>query len=88
MENKAKIQKLLLEQQEDLKKIIALEIPHFDAGRELGTLIKGDPDLSDSQTFLNVKKYGTNMANYLKSAKTSATKGLQAVEEALARVGK
>ncbi|CDG03746.1 hypothetical protein [Lactococcus lactis] len=88
MENKAKLQKLLLAEQEDLQKILDLVLPEFDAGRELGNLIKGDADLSDSQTFLNVKKHGTKAANSLKGAQTSAKFALQAVEDALIRVGK
>ena len=88
MENKQKIQKLLLAEQDDLQKVLALSIPDFEVGRELGNLIKGDSDLSDSQTFLNVKKHGTSVALSLKNAQASAKKALAAVDEALLRVGK
>jgi hypothetical protein len=88
MENKQKLKKLLLAEQEDLQGIVNMVLPDFSAGRDLGNLIKNDADLSDSQCFLGVKRYGTNVANYLKSAQTSAKKALTAVEEALLRVEK
>ncbi|MDR0298788.1 MAG: hypothetical protein LBI13_01685 [Streptococcaceae bacterium] len=88
MENKQKLQKLLLAEQADLQKVVALQVPDFEAGQELGRLIKGDSDLSDSQTFLNIKNYGTRVALSLRDAKASAKKALEAVDEALVRVGK
>lgn len=88
MENKQKLKALLLAEQDDLQKVLSLTIPDFDAGRQLGNLIKGDEDFSDSQTLLNVKKYGTSVANYLKGAQTSAKHALRAVDDALFRMGK
>lgn len=88
MENKRKIQDLLLAEQADLQAVVSLVIPDFEAGKTLGNLIKNDPELSDSQTFLNVKKQGTSVSLALRQAQASAKKALVSVDEALVRLGK
>lgn len=88
MENKRKIQDLLLEEQVDLQAVASLVIPDFEAGKVLGNLIKNDLELSDSQTFLNVKKQGTSVALSLRQAQASAKKALASIDEAFIRLGK
>jgi hypothetical protein len=88
MENKRKIQDLLLAEQADLQTIVSLSIPDFEVGKALGNLIKNAPELSDSQIFLNVKKQGTSVALSLRQAQVLAKKALSSVNDALLRLGK
>lgn len=56
MENKQKLQKLLLAEQDDLQKVLALPIPDFEVGRELGNLIKGGFGLVRFSDFFKCQK--------------------------------
>jgi hypothetical protein len=88
MENKQKLQKLLIAQEEEFKKVLALSFPDFYMVREWKKCIKENPDLDDSQSLVTIMNYGESVSSSLKNAYTDAIKGWKAVQEALILVPK